>query len=144
MASNEYDIRLYMFLRLVMLYSVLLSTLGYQVSGLLAPVVTSSTYFVIFFTFLVTSAFVFLHEKAKHVRYFLVSQVSYDILFTTALIFYSGAYDSIFTIFYLLNIIFCAILFKDRIAAIGAALVSAALYSMIFLINAAGASDDRY
>lgn len=144
MASNERDIRLYMFLRLIMLYSVLVSILGYQVTGLLNTVVTTHSYFIIFFTFLVTSAFIFSYEKTRHIRYFLVSQLGYDVLFTTALIYYSGAYDSIFTIFYLFNIIFGAILFRDRIAALLVALVSGVLYSIVFLINVAGLGEDRY
>ena len=144
MASNERDIRLYMFLRLTMLCSVLVSTVGYQITGLINTGVTTNTYFIIFFTFLVTSAFVFLYEKTRHIRYFLVSQVSYDVIFTTALIYYSGTYDSIFTIFYLFNIIFAAILFRGRVVALGVAVVSGVLYSIVFLINVSNINEDRY
>lgn len=144
MQSNERDIRLYMLLRLIMLLSVLVSTLGYQFSGVLSNAVVTNSYYVIFFTFLVTSAFVYLHDKTKHVRHFLVSQVGYDILFTTALIFYTDAYESIYTIFYFFNIIFCAILFRGRVAAIVSALVSGALYATIFWVNAGAIREDRF
>lgn len=133
-----------MFLRLMMLSSVLVSTLGYQFSGILSSSLVINSYYVVFFTFLVTSCFVFLYEKTRSARYFLVSQVCYDIFFTTALIFYTESYDSVYTIFYFFNIIFCAILFRGRLAAISAALASSGLYAFIFWLNSANIRDDKF
>jgi two-component system sensor histidine kinase PilS (NtrC family) len=132
--NQERDIRLYMFLRLAMLFSVLVSVVLYQRSGVLSGESILKTYFVTFFTFLVTTAFIFLAEKTRSVSYFLVSQVVYDILFTTVLIFYTGPFDSMYTLFYLFNIVFSAILFRTQ-GALMAGILSGALYALITWMN---------
>lgn len=132
--TQERDIRLYMFLRLAMLFSVLVSLVIYQRAGILSQETIVKTYFVTFFTFLVTTGFTFTYEKAKNVRYFLTSQFAYDILFTTVLTFYTGANESMYTVFYLLNILFAAVLFP-RTGALVAAVACALLYGLIAWLN---------
>src|SRR5437868_265775 len=89
-SSQDQNVRLYMFLRLVMLFSVLISVIIYQQIHVMGPATVSKTYYATFFTFLVTTAFIFLYEKTSQIRYFLTSQIAYDVLFTTFLIFYTG------------------------------------------------------
>lgn len=128
--SQEKNLRVYTFLRLMMLFSVLVSLIMYQRTGLLSDEVISRTYLITFFTFLVTTAFIFLYEKTKLVSYFLTSQIGYDILFTTALIFYTGPFDSVYSVFFFFNIIFAAIFFRTR-GALLAGLVSALMYLLV-------------
>ncbi len=142
MNNQEKDIRLYMFLRLVLLFSVLVSLVVFQRTGILSRDTIVKTYFVTFFTFFVTTGFIFLYEKAKNVSYFLTSQVAYDILFTTVLIFYTGPYESMYTIFYLFNIMFAALLFP-RVGAVIAAIASSLLYCSIAWINSDRTTDDK-
>jgi two-component system sensor histidine kinase PilS (NtrC family) len=131
-----------MFLRLIMLFSVLVSTVLYQLFSGVGSEVVVRTYLITFFTFLITTAFIFLYEKARYVSYFVTSQVAYDVLFTTALIFYTGLADSMYTVFYIFNILFAAIIF-GRMGAIMAALLSAAMYMIVTAVNAESASDER-
>ncbi|MBI3542297.1 MAG: hypothetical protein HY075_03345, partial [Deltaproteobacteria bacterium] len=141
-SSQERDIRLYMFLRLLLLWSVLISLVAYNRFGSLASDTVVKTYFVTFFTYLVTTGFVFLYEKARDTRYFLTSQIAYDILFTTVLIFYTGPFESMYTVFYLFNIMFAAILFP-RAGALLAAIASASLYATIAWINADSTHEEK-
>ena len=141
-SPRDRDVRLYMFFRLVLLFSVIVSLVIYQQSGILSQDMTIKTYFVTFFTFLVTTGFIFLYEKAADVPYFLVSQVAYDILFTTVLTFYTGPFESMYTTFYLFNIVFAAIMFP-RAGAILAALASAVLYATIAWINSDSSNEGR-
>lgn len=131
-----------MFLRLTLLFSVLVSIALYQRTGLLAEDTIIKTYFVTFFTFLVTTGFIFLYEKAQNINYFLASQVTYDILFTTVLTFYTGPYESMYTVFYLFNILFAAIFFS-RLGALAASLGSAGLYLLISWLNSDQSGQDR-
>ncbi|MBI3558411.1 MAG: hypothetical protein HY074_19250, partial [Deltaproteobacteria bacterium] len=142
MNTQEKDIRLYMFLRLTLLFSVLVSLVVFQRAGMLSRDTVVKTYFITFFTFLVTTGFIFLYEKAKKVSYFLTSQVAYDILFTTVLIFYTGPFESMYTMFYLFNIMFAAILFP-QLGAVAAAIASSLLYCTIAWINSDRATDDK-
>jgi len=139
--SQERDILLYMCLRLVMLYSVVLSLVVLQFASNRGGEVMIRNYSVTLFSFVITTAFVFLYDKTRLVGYFLKSQLAYDILFTTVLIYYSGSSESLFTVFYLVNIIFAAILFRGR-GALVAALASAGLYTLVCWFSF-GLSEER-
>ncbi len=133
--DSEYsEVRLYMFLRLLMLYSVLVSAVFFQKSKILPESVFFNAYSITFLTFLLTTVFILLYEKAKTIKYFLASQIIYDIFFTTSLIFYTGPYDSIYIIFYFLNVLFAAFLFHSR-GALLAALFSGALFVLLVWIH---------
>ncbi|MBI2607175.1 MAG: GHKL domain-containing protein [Deltaproteobacteria bacterium] len=122
-----------MFLRLMMLFAVLFPTVYQGAIGYDRDVAVKNLT-VIFFTFLVTTVFIFLYEKAQEIRYFLASQIAYDVLFTTALIFYSNTNDSPYSFFYFLNIIFAAVFFRGR-GALAVAISSGALFILLGVLR---------
>ncbi|HRK01615.1 MAG TPA: ATP-binding protein [Oligoflexia bacterium] len=128
--TADKDIRLYMFLRLLMLFSVLTTLIWLQIIGVIERNVLNRSYILIGATFALTSALILFYEKAAKFRYFLTSQILYDVFFTTALIFYSNPFESIYTVFYMFNVIFAAILFRGR-GAIVTAILCSALYALL-------------
>lgn len=127
---TEQDFRLHMFLRLLMLASVLVSAVFYQQTSYFNGVLLTKTYLLIFFNFLFSCVFILSYEKIRQPFYFLIGLTIFDILFTTSLIFYTESTESMYVVFYLFNIVFAAMVFR-RTGALGAALLSGLLYSFL-------------
>lgn len=140
--SIERDIRLYMFLRLMLLFSVLSTVIWQQASGSIDLAALNRSYILTGGTFALTSALILLYEKAIRFRYFLSSQIIYDVFFTTSLIFYTGTFESIYTIFYMFNVIFAAILFRSR-GAIVTAIFCGILYLALNAVSLQSNNPER-
>lgn len=140
--NAEQDIRLYMSLRLLLLFSVLMTVVWLQVREVVDPIVLNKSYILTGFTFALTAALILLYEKAAQFKYFLSSQIAYDVFFTTALVFYTGPFDSLYTIFYMFNVIFAAILFRSR-GALVTAILCGALYTLLNVFNQASSNTER-
>ena len=114
-SSVSNDVRTYLLLRMFLFHSVLISTIFFQkFIQLTIGSNFSILYLLIFFSFLVSSLFIYLYEKAILIGYFLKSQIIYDIFFTSALLYYSGSSDSVYFLFFFVNIFFSAFLFKKQ------------------------------
>jgi two-component system sensor histidine kinase PilS (NtrC family) len=94
------------------------------------------------FTFLMTTLFIVMRKNTEDVSYFVGSQVVYDILFTTALTYYTGTNESIYVTYYLINIMFTAVLLNGT-AAIVAAMASGGFYFMLAYFSSDNFSGER-
>ncbi|RYZ98372.1 MAG: hypothetical protein EOP11_20780, partial [Proteobacteria bacterium] len=72
--------------------------------------------------------------QTLRVRYFLPSQLLYDLLLTSYLVYLTGVSDSIFLFLYLLNIVFASVAFQLQGALIVAAL-SGGTFAFIYYVN---------
>lgn len=142
-SAKDENIRLYMFLRLILLFSLLASLISYQRTDVLDQSVVISTYGVTFVNFFLTSFFIFFFESVRNISYFLKSQIIFDILFTTLIIFYTGPLESLYTVFYVFNIIFASIV-MGKYGSIGASILSTALYLLITWVNLPTLTSEKF
>ena len=70
-----------------------------------------SVYFLLAFTYLVNFFFVVSMQKIKNLEIYIGAQIVYDIMFTTALLWFLQAPDSIYNILYALGVFFAGLLF---------------------------------
>jgi len=73
-------------------------------------------------------------EQTLRVRLYIPSQLFYDLLLTSYLVYLTGVNDSIFLVLYLLNIVFASVIFQLQGALIVAAL-SGLVYAFIYYAN---------
>jgi len=85
-------------------------------------------------SFLLSLVNVSLWEQTLRVRLYVPSQLLYDLLLTSYLVYLTGVNDSIFLVLYLLNIVFASVVYQLNGALIVAAL-SGAVYAFIYYAN---------
>ncbi len=91
-----------------------------------------SVYFLLALTYLVNFFFVIAQEKIKNLEIYVGAQIVYDIIFTTALLWFLQAPDSIYNILYAMAIIFASLLFQ-RTGALLAACFCTICFSLLVM-----------
>lgn len=126
----------FMFFRAVMTTFLLVITLIYQIkeSSIMGPQDLLPIYSLIGITYFITILFTILIDKFKNLSYVVVSQIVYDILFTTLLIYITGTQEAVFTFLYLFTIAFSSILFL-RIGALYTAVFSSMCFSTLLILD---------
>lgn len=75
-----------------------------------------------------------LWEQTLQVRFYVPSQLLYDLLLTSYLVYLTGVNDSIFLVLYLLNIVFASVVYQLN-GALTVAGFSGAVYAFIYYVN---------
>lgn len=86
-------------------------------------------------SFLLSLVSVTLWDQTLRVRLYIPSQLIYDILLTSYLVFLTGVGESIFLFLYLINIVFASVVYQLNGALIVAA-ISGSIYATILYVNA--------
>jgi two-component system sensor histidine kinase PilS (NtrC family) len=121
------------FARLVLLTVVLLTTIFLR-QDVLGYATIVQLYGVLSTSFLLTLMHVTFWEDTLKIKHFIPSQLLYDLLLTSYLVYLTGINDSIFLFLYLLNIVFSAIIYQLNGALI-VALLSGGIYGLISYVN---------
>ena len=110
-------------------------TLIYQIKDttVILPQDLLPVYALIGLTYMVTILCSLLINKVKNLTTFVISQIAYDILFITALIFITGTQQAVFTFLYLFTIAFAAALFMKTGALYTAAFASICFSALLIL-----------
>lgn len=118
-STTQSKISVFYLARLVLMAMILISTtfLKREVLGVTA---LSQIYAVLSASFFISLVNVSFWEQTLKVRYFMPSQLLYDLLLTSYLVYLTGINDSIFLFLYLLNIVFASLVYQLH----GALLVS--------------------
>ncbi len=125
----------YTLLRLLLLIGVLASIIVSEQFRLFPYDILRDLYAVTFFTLLVTTSLTVLHQKLLRLKYFLYTQITYDLIFASLLLTISEKQSSIYVLFYILNLGFASMFLSHRLVLI-ISLVSAVLFSFIdFVLN---------
>lgn len=85
-------------------------------------------------TFLLSLLHVSFWEDTLKVSYFIASQLVYDLLLISFLIYLTGVNESVFLFLYLLNIVLAALVYQ-MYGALLIAFISGVIYALIFYIN---------
>lgn len=128
------------FARVVLLCAVLLTTIFLR-QEVLGTATIIQIYSVLAASFLLTLIQISFWDDTLRVRHFIPSQLLYDLLLTSYLVFLTGVNDSIFLFLYLLNIVFSSMIYQLYGALIVAAL-SGTIYGIIYYVN--NTSDSLY
>lgn len=131
--NTQGKISVFYLARLVLVMLVLLSTifLKQEVLGELAITQILLALSASFTISLINVAF---WENTLKVRYFVPSQLLYDLLLTSYLVYLTGVNDSIFLFLYLLNIVFASLVFQLH-GALLVATISGVTFGCIYYIN---------
>jgi len=125
----------FMFLRALVTTLLLAITLIYQIKDttVILPQDLLPVYALIGLTYMVTILCAMVINKVKNLTTFVMSQIAYDILFITALIFITGTQQAVFTFLYLFTIAFAAALFMKTGALYTAAFASICFSALLIL-----------
>ncbi len=126
-------IETFSFARLILLTLVLLTTIFLR-QEVLGHATIVQLYTVLAMSFFLTLMHVTLWEDTLKIKYFIPSQLLYDILLTSYLVYLTGINDSIFLFLFLLNIVFASIIYQMNGALI-VALLSGLIYGLISYVN---------
>ncbi len=132
----------YLMIRLMMLFAVLFQTIWYRATNSFNDESINFSYFLLSFTFLLTSVFVLFLERISNKTYFIITQLVYDVLFVTALLVNTKAAEALYSLFFFIVIIVSATWFKAR-GGLVAAIVSAVLYLLVMSWKNSGNSMTR-
>ncbi len=126
----------FLFFRAMVTSLLLAITLIYQIkdSTVIRPQDLFPIYSLIGLTYFITILFTQIIDRIKNLTTFIVSQIAYDILFTTALIYITGTQQAVFTFLYLFTIAFASFLFY-RTGALYAAAFSSICFSTLLILN---------
>lgn len=119
--------------RLILLTAVLLTTIFLR-QEVLGYNTIIQLYSVLAVSFFLTLMHVSFWEDTLKVRYFIPSQLLYDLLLTSYLVYLTGINDSIFLFLYLLNIVFSSIIYQLN-GALLVAFCSGLVYGLISYVN---------
>jgi len=120
-------------LRLLLLLCVLLTTVFLR-QEVLGTAVILRLYGALTVTFLISLINVSYWQDTLRVRYFVQSQLLYDLLLVSYFVYLTGIDESIFLFLYLLNIVFTALLYQLH-GSLAVAFLSGSIYAAIFYIN---------
>ncbi|NUM88473.1 MAG: PAS domain-containing protein [Bdellovibrionales bacterium] len=126
--------------RVMLLTAVLLTTVFLRQEVLGAAVIVQ-IYTALAASFFLTLLHISFWDDTLRVRYFIPSQLLYDLLLTSYLVYLTGINDSIFLFLYLLNIVFASMIYQLHGALLVAAL-SGTIYGLLYYVNST--SDGLY
>ena len=119
--------------RLLMMLAILLTTIFIR-QEVLGSTTIATIYAVLGVSFLFALINATFWQATLKVKYFIPSQLLYDLLLTSYLVFLTGINDSIFLFLYLLNIVFSSIVFQLN-GALAVACASGTIYGFIYYVN---------
>jgi two-component system, NtrC family, sensor histidine kinase PilS len=99
-----------------------------------SPDILFPLYTILFFSFTVNAIYLWFIEFSLSYWYLTALLFALDAFFITALIFYTGVVQSIFIFLYLVNIIFCGLLYQKR-GALLLALLTSTLFSLLLILR---------
>ena len=124
----------FIFLRIGVISSLLAFFIFFKlksyVPSLSQPLI--SVYFLLALTYLINFFFVVSLQRIKNLEIYVGAQIVYDIVFTTALLWFLQAPDSIYNILYAMAIIFASLLFQ-RTGALLAACFCTICFSLLVM-----------
>ena len=116
------------------LMTVVLMTMIFLRQEVLGESAVQRIYFVLFISFAFSLINVSLWDQTLRVNLYIPSQLLYDLLLTSYLVYLTGVNDSIFLFLYLLNIVFASVVYQLNGALLVAAL-SGTIYAFIYYAN---------
>ena len=119
--------------RLCLMTTVLFTTIFLR-QEVLGMWTLTQIYIVLAVSFFLSLMNVIYWEETLKIRYFMASQLLYDLLLTSFLVYLTGVNDSIFLFLYLLNIVFSSVTYQLN-GALFVAGVSGAVYAFIYSAN---------
>lgn len=119
--------------RLGLMTLVLFTTIFLRQEVLGAQVILQ-IYAVLCSSLLLSLVSVSLWEQTLRVRFYVPSQLLYDLLLTSYLVYLTGVNDSIFLVLYLLNIVFASVVYQLH-GALTVAALSGSVYAFIYYAN---------
>ncbi|MGZ3693767.1 MAG: sensor histidine kinase [Bdellovibrionota bacterium] len=121
------------FARLALMSIVLFTTIFLR-QDVLGEAAIVQIYATLGLSFLLSFVTILYWEETLKIRYFMASQLLYDLLLTSYLVYLTGVNDSIFLFLYLLNIVFASVAYQLNGALLVAGL-SGAVYAFIYSAN---------
>lgn len=119
--------------RLGLMCAILLTTI-FMRQEVLGDVTIAQIYGTLGLSFLFAFFITIFWDQTLRVRYFMPSQLLYDLLLTSYLVFLTGVNDSVFIVLYLLNIVFSSVVYQLNGALIIAGL-SSLVYAALYYVN---------
>ncbi len=119
--------------RVLLLTAVLLTTVFLRQDVLGATAIVQ-IYTALAVSFLLSLVQISFWTDTLKVRFFIPSQLLYDLLLTSYLVFLTGVNDSIFLFLYLLNIVFSSMIYQLN-GALTVAGISGVIYGLIYYVN---------
>jgi two-component system, NtrC family, sensor histidine kinase PilS len=119
--------------RMALMMVVLFTTIFLR-QEVLGPETIQRMYAVIGASFLFSLVTVAFWQQTLRVRYFIQSQLLYDLLLTSYLVYLTGVSDSIFLFLYLLNIVFASATYQLH-GALTMAALSGGAFAFIYYVN---------
>ncbi|OGQ17529.1 MAG: hypothetical protein A3B70_02815 [Deltaproteobacteria bacterium RIFCSPHIGHO2_02_FULL_40_11] len=126
----------FMFLRALVTTLLLAITLFLQIkeTTVISPQDLLPVYSLLGFTYFITIFFAAILPRIQKTTLFIGSQIVYDILFVTALIYITGTQDAIFTFLYLFIIGFASIVYQ-RTGALYTAILASLCFSTLLILD---------
>lgn len=132
-ANTQGKLTAFSFARLCLL-SVLLFTTIFLRQEVLGEEAIAQIYLVLGVSFLLSLVTVALWDQTLKIRWFIPSQLLYDLLLTSYLVYLTGIDDSIFLFLYLLNIVFASTIYQLH-GALFVSCLSGLVYAFIYYAN---------
>lgn len=127
MKNNYAEIVPYLFIRLMMLFAILIQTIWYDTTKSFDESSVKFSYLLLSSTFFITAIYTVYLEKISNHIYFVMTQLFYDVLLVTALLVNTKSAESIYSLFFFITIMVSAIWFKAK-GGLFAAVISSVLY----------------
>lgn len=131
--NTQKKLSIFSLARLLLMTTVLFTTIFLR-QEVLGEAAILQIYTVLGASFLFSLVTVVNWEQTLRVRYYMASQLLYDLLLTSYLVYLTGVNDSIFLFLYLLNIVFSSVVYQLN-GALFVAGVSGAIYAFIYSAN---------
>lgn len=131
--NTQSKLATFSFARLCLMSLVLLTTIFLK-QEVLGEIVVLKIYLVLAASFTFSLVNVSFWEDTLRIRFYIPSQLLYDLLLTSYLVYLTGVNDSIFLFLYLLNIVFASVVYQLQGALLVAAL-SGSVYAFIYCAN---------
>ncbi|MEQ1875123.1 MAG: ATP-binding protein [Bdellovibrionia bacterium] len=100
----------------------------------ISPDILGPLYILLFLSFTVNAFYIWFDARAFKHWYFTAGLFALDSVFITGLIFYTGVVQSIFIFLYLVNIIFCGMIFQKK-GAFLLALLTSTMFSLLLILR---------
>lgn len=131
--NTQKRIEVFSFARLVLMSMVLLTTIFLR-QEVLGDDAIAQIYGVLGVSFTISLLTIAFWDQTLRVRWFIASQLLYDLLLTSYLVFLTGINDSIFLFLYLLNIVFASAIYQLN-GALFVSCLSGLVYAFIYYAN---------
>ena len=131
--NTQGKVQVFTMARMLLLSLVLLTTIFLR-QEVLGPATILQIYLAVGASFLISLVTVTYWNQTIRISYFIPSQLLYDLLLTSYLVYLTGVSDSIFLFLYLLNIVFASVSFQLA-GALVVSTISGATFAFIYYVN---------